>query len=258
MKGAVVKGVLALALFCGYGVATAATDWTGFYAGVNAGYGWGSSDATMSTANAPDSYLSPVEVTSFNDHGMFHFHPSGFTGGIQAGYNTQRLFHNPHFVVGLETEFDAFCLQASGSVTAIYPDDPTFTYTLYQKVRTRWLFTLRPRLGWAFGSWLVYATGGLAVTDLKYKAQFTDSYGTTYNAYEASSKSSIRAGWTVGGGIEHAFARFWTVHLSYLYTHFGHLSSSGTLTNNTFAPNPVFHTANLSANIVRVGVNRYF
>lgn len=62
----------------------AATNWTGFYVGANAGWGWGSGTFT---------------------------NPNGALGGFQAGYNYQ--FANP-IVVGVEADFDFSGMSAGG------------------------------------------------------------------------------------------------------------------------------------------------
>jgi outer membrane immunogenic protein len=105
----------------------------------------------------------------------------------------------------------------------------TTSFTVNQSVKTDWLFTARPRLGWANNNWLWYATGGLAVTELKYGNTFTDTYSP---AFETGSISKTKVGWTVGGGGEFALSNNWTVRAEYLYVDFGGVSSAGNVSNS--------------------------
>ena len=113
--------------------------WTGFYVGVNAGYGW----------NANDSITVGGVTFDLDDEG-------GFVGGAQAGYNYQI----GSFVVGLEGDIqyadfggdDRFDFDGDGIL-----DDDFNT--------SDWFGTVRARAGVAFDRALIYATGGFAFAD---------------------------------------------------------------------------------------------
>ena len=113
--------------------------WTGFYVGVNAGYGW----------NANDSITVAGVTFDLDDEG-------GFVGGAQAGYNYQI----GSFVVGLEGDIqyadfggdDRFDFDGDGIL-----DDDFNT--------SDWFGTVRARAGVAFDRALIYATGGFAFAD---------------------------------------------------------------------------------------------
>jgi outer membrane immunogenic protein len=100
--------------------------WTGFYAGLNAGYGW----ANVSVSGSGSS--SDLD---------------GFVGGGQIGYNWQ----TGPLVIGLEGDFQGSAQSTSDSALGITVDQDL-----------RWLATLRGRLGYASGPWLFYVTGGAA------------------------------------------------------------------------------------------------
>jgi outer membrane immunogenic protein len=70
----------------------------------------------------------------------------------------------------------------------------------------------------------------------------------------AFSQSKTKSGWTLGGGVEGAFAGNWTWKVEYLYVDLG--SESGSVPDNfggTFSWNTRF-----TDNIVRVGLNYQF
>jgi outer membrane immunogenic protein len=144
------------------------------------------------------------------------------------------------------------------NITTLSPNG-TFM-NLNQAVSTDWLFTARPRLGYAFNdNLLLYVTGGLAMTDLKYNATYSDQFG----SISAGAISGPRTGWTIGAGLEYALLRNWSVKLEYLYTDFGTGSTSGvpnatfnaTCVAGTGCANPFTDKADLKTNIVRLGLN---
>jgi outer membrane immunogenic protein len=113
--------------------------WTGFYVGVNAGYGW--NDGTSVTF--PNGL---VVSTDGNDDG-------GFVGGAQIGYNYQI----GSFVVGVEGDLQ-------------YADFGDNRYNfgaagIFEDGSDDWFGTVRARAGVAFDRALVYATGGFAFAD---------------------------------------------------------------------------------------------
>lgn len=221
-------------------------SWTGFYVGGNVGGAWGTSDATSSIGPG----FNPVNAAFLNALDSPTLKPSGFTGGLQAGYNYQA----GNVVFGVEADFDYFELSRSFAASAPIPIGGG-TFNVSSSVKTDWLFTARPRIGYAAGNALVYATGGLAVTNIRYKENFFDTPPFPFGDIESSSVSSTRAGWTVGGGVEYALSNQWSAKLEYLYADFGSVSTTGTdifigLPYTTFA-----HNVDLRTNIVRGGIN---
>ena len=180
---------------------------------------------------------------------------NGFTGGGQAGYNLQ----TGNIVWGVEVDFNYFGLTGSTSGSAVYPCCAPTTFTVNSSVKTDWLLTARPRIGYASGNWLFYATGGLAVTNLKGSFTFTDTFAA---AAESASFNTTKVGWTAGAGVEVGLGGNWTAKAEYLYVDFGSVSVSS---SNLVAPagtawpmNGFTHNADLKANIVRAGLNYRF
>ena len=111
--------------------------------------------------------------------------PSGFSGGVQAGYNWQI---GP-WVFGVEGD-----IQATGA-------DDTFAPW---KFSNPWFGTVRGRVGYALNNILFYGTGGLAFGELR---------GETFGL----SESHTTAGWTAGVGAEFGLAQNWSAKIEYLY-----------------------------------------
>jgi outer membrane immunogenic protein len=113
-------------------VAPLAANWTGFYVGLNGGYGFGSSDWD-SPAVSPD--------------------PTGGMVGATIGYN----FQTGMWVWGFEGDIDWSDMK--GDVTCGSGSCET---------KNDWFGTARARLGYAgWNNWLPYVTGGAAFGDVK-------------------------------------------------------------------------------------------
>ena len=137
-----------------------AYSWAGPYIGGNLGYEWGN------LSNNPTK-------------------PSGFAGGVQAGYNWQ----TGPWVFGVE-----------GDIQGTAADD---TFAPW-KFSNPWFGTLRGRAGYAISNVLFYGTGGLAFGELT---------GQTFGL----SESHTTAGWTLGLGAEVGLAPHWSAKVEYLY-----------------------------------------
>src|SRR5436309_13744277 len=84
-------------------------NWSGFYVGINAGYGYGNAPTALA--------LNDVEAilirSGFDNPLPPTLHPEGFVGGGQAGYNAQ--FGS--VVVGFEADLDYSNMRKTDSAT---------------------------------------------------------------------------------------------------------------------------------------------
>ena len=177
--------------------------WTGFYAGFNAGYGFG----TGSNNNGPTTVVatSPLFVGTaasplVNNRGAIGFNNrdsnEGFVGGGQIGYNYQ-FTPGSGFVVGVEADaqyvdFGRSRNNATAIVGALNPDLTAVNPNGLSGLD--YFGTVRGRLGYAFDRTLVYGTGGFA-----YGGGGGSDFG-----LPNSSRNDFRTGWTAGGGVEYA------------------------------------------------------
>jgi outer membrane immunogenic protein len=260
VKKLLVAGIAAAA-FCGAPALAADTpvksppaapmfNWTGFYAGVNAGAGWISWKETTFVDPNAGNYIGAGNSAAVSAAGTGTRDTSAFTGGIQAGFNRQ--INN--LVYGLEADFNYLGKSAStinGTyTTAAFAGQP---FTIMSSLHSTWLATVRPRLGMTFDHLLLYVTGGLAVTDRRYSFNFSDFNGATASL----SRSGTQAGWTLGGGAEYALGNAWSVKGEYLFAQF-----DGTQTaNGLIVFNPVnfkgitVGTNSSNIQVVRLGLN---
>lgn len=193
-------------------------SWTGFYAGVNAGYGFGGDDRVG--VRVDGDYLGHIGTLE----------QSGFLGGAQIGYNYQMN----QFVLGIEADFQGAGLDdsTSGDIEGV---------NVHAKSSIDWFGTLRPRLGYAWDRTMIYGTGGLAYGRVNYKMS---AGGETF-----IDEDKTRAGWVAGAGVEHAFTDHLTAKLEYQYLNFGEYTVAGEGISTKATPD--FHS-------IRIGLNYKF
>jgi outer membrane immunogenic protein len=181
-------------------------NWSGFYAGANAGYGWGRNREEDIRPPA-GGYWTPVATGSRDT-----LKPNGGVYGGQISYNWQVS----NWVLGAEFNWDGASLSQT---------KPSFFYPTRNmwSARVSSIFTADARLGYALGTWLPYLKGGYAA------ARLTDSFLDTPTG-DSLSHSGWQHGWNVGVGVEYMLASNWIVGLEYNYLDFGNRSWNGSTT----------------------------
>ena len=170
----------------------APNDWSGFYIGAHAGWGWG------------------------HDPGISS---NGFVGGGQFGYNQQW----GAWLGGLELDISAANVNgtANGSVVTTGPlvttlpsPTPSLTNNVAQSENFHLLSSARARIGWlAWPGLLLYGTGGFAWTRFEQSISDTISHTT-------------ELGWAAGTGSEFKINDNWLFRVEYLHYDFGNRPTS--------------------------------
>lgn len=219
-------------------------QWGGWYVGGHAGGVWGRSDVGSAFVNG----TTPIANQQAFAASAPQLDASGFAGGGQVGYNHMV----DRWLFGVEVDASYSGLRASRAAAAPFPTGGGFAVNY--AASTPWTMTLRPRIGYAIDRTLLYATGGLALTDLNFASAYADSAGRSATA----SVASVKTGWTAGIGIEHAISTNWSAKVEYLYTDFGKLSVSSPLTAGAGTDGGVVQDIALKTNTVRGGLNYRF
>jgi outer membrane immunogenic protein len=174
------------------------------------------------------------------------YNTAGFLGGGQFGYNWQ---FDPHWVVGLETDFMGSSVKGSETVIATPPGFVTNITTVTQKLD--WLGTTRAKAGYAAGSWLFYGTGGVAYGEVKNSLQLAIPIAALFGA-----NSDVRTGWTAGGGVEYGWST-WLLRAEYLHYDLG-AQTITTTTDIGAGPATLSVSQKDSGNIVRGALSYRF
>jgi len=169
-------------------------NWTGFYIGLNAGYGFANTNSTATISG--NSVIGSGTATGSNNL-------NGFAGGAQIGANWQW----DAFVLGLEADFQG----TSQSKTSSFACGAGCVITGTGKIP--WFATLRGRAGVAMDRVLVYGTGGAVWLHASDKITASGG-GITATLIDTS---DTKTGWTAGAGVEVAFSQNWTARIEYLF-----------------------------------------
>ena len=163
-----------------------AYNWSGFYLGLNGGYGFAAASITGTFGGASASASENL---------------SGLVGGGQVGFNYQVGMG----VFGMEADLDGSSQSETTSVGIVSATD-----------KITYIGTVRGRIGAAFDRVLLYATGGGGY------GEFASSV--TVAGFGTFSGSKSHAVWTVGAGFEVGITNNISARLEYLYADTGNLS----------------------------------
>ncbi len=201
--------------------------WTGLYAGVNAGYGWGGATGSVvagaTTLSATDQF-------------------SGWLAGVQVGFDWQMS----NLVFGAVADIQASTQSSQTLLCAA----AACGYALTSTNSMPWFGTLRGRVGFALDRFLIYATGGLSYAE--YRSDLTSQVGGAIAIVPLY--AARRGGLVIGAGIELAAFGNWTARAEYLHI------DSGTVTEVATVPfvGAVTASGRISDNILRTGISYRF
>lgn len=228
MPKTVIHACATLALFAPTAPLLAQSNpWNGVYAGVNVAFArikpdWSGSNAyqtaqlTSSTGSSStgDTYSFGTQTDTIR-HDLS---TNGFGGGARLGFNHQL----GNFVLGAEA--DAALLHLNGIVRVTRP---VASYQLQSHISM--LETVRARAGLAFGRTMLFATGGVAFTNLRHSVAAVDQSrveapfpaGAADEADNLSATARRRHGWAFGGGDEVRLGRNLSLALTALRVDLG-------------------------------------
>jgi outer membrane immunogenic protein len=172
---------------------------------------------------------------------------AGFLGGGQLGCNYQFA---PNWVLGIEGDFSGSSLKEDAGFAIGLPGGGAAAAT--GSFKTDWFASVAGRLGYAVDQVLFYGKGGIAFAHNK-----LDVNGVAGGIPFSFSGDDTFVGYTVGAGIEWAFAPGWSTKIEYAY--YGFTDQDFTFTGavggaaNTFTVNgdAEFHT-------IKAGLNYRF
>ena len=209
------------------GYVSPAVNWTGFYIGVSGGKSW-------------DDYNS-VSTDTWSGTTLKSRVTNGWTYGGQVGYRYKTY---SGIVAGLEMD-----LYGGGGKSTVTTDNCPQCWGYVSKTTNTlskpFSGSSNVVLGYAAGKFMPYVKGGVAYAWV----DDSSSTKTTYwgQSYDYSSKAgSPVLGWTVGAGLEYAFAPNLSVRGEYIYTDYRH---------STFSDKYSTYNSNLKEQKVMVGVN---
>ena len=196
-----------------------AYNWSGFYLGLNTGYGFGDS-----TWTAPGFSSGSFTV-------------NGAMAGATLGWNYQI----GQLVLGIEGDYD--WQNVRGSNTSACSLANTGGALSGCDTASNWYGTFRGRVGYAMDRIMIYGTAGGAVSDIK------------ASTAAQSWSSNTKLGWAAGAGIEGAITDNLTAKVEYLFTDYGNSTCAAASCTLGVAVSP---SVKYNESMVRAGLNYKF
>jgi outer membrane immunogenic protein len=226
-------------------------SWTGFYIGGDVGGAWADSSGT--TIFNDSAVATPFAATN-------SFNRSGFIGGFYAGYNWQ---FSPNWVFGIEGDWSwtdrnggSFCSGTNFVGTTCIDNGLGFVRV---DANNDWIATLRGRIGYTFGSVMLYGTGGAAWVNNSVTVTADCRLGVCGGGVApglfAATFDNNRTGWVAGVGLEWMITPNWLIRGEWLHADVG--NSSGVLnipTGIVGRTQTVAWSRDLTIDIARFGI----
>jgi outer membrane immunogenic protein len=188
-------------------------NWSGYYAGINAGFGTSDKEDIVTTGVLAGNI---AQIAANRRPGLVTNSRDGFLGGAQLGYNWQV----GKIVYGIEADLDLTDLDHTTSFISTLNDRTDF------KQKQTSLGTVRARAGYAVGNWMPYVTAGWAFGRYSNSVNLISNVAPNATTFSGS-QSGLATGWTAGAGVEYAlagttaFGNPVTVRAEYLYYDLG-------------------------------------
>jgi outer membrane immunogenic protein len=209
-------------------------NWSGPYAGVGGGGGWGHQSQSGGILTLPGGSTSVTTITTTADGG---YNLSGGLLGGSIGYN----FQSNRTVYGIDADASWADISGSGTcgVGGASPHACGGDIRGVETVRGRLGYDVGPVVP-SLGSVLVFASGGLAVGQVH-----------AWDSLLGTSGDKSVMGWTIGGGLEAMLGTNWSVRVEYLHIDFGNPAVFTAL-----PPNP--EHVSTTADVVQLGLDYHF
>jgi len=215
-------------------------NWSGFYIGANAGFGWGQAEFDAVNGTVFPAYNDGTAVPAgAGTLAATKKQDSAFIGGAQAGYGWQMQ----QWVFGVEGDISGTDLKIDATTTAS-PSGASRPTTVRGDYTAEfgWLGSLRAKAGIANGRFLYYVTGGLAYAETELHTQFrsTNPAGVTPLSSTGPITRDIadRIGWTAGVGAAWALTEMVSIGAEYRHTSLGEEAFNIGDTDSTLASLP--------------------
>jgi outer membrane immunogenic protein len=213
-------------------------SWTGCYLGAHVGGGRGSKAMTDPVLLVQDSLGGAGTTTGVT---TVTTTPTGAVIGGEIGCDYQFA---GNAVIGIEGTASGTTMKASSLVGLPFSGD-----TALVQANNDFLASVTGRIGYAFDTVLLYARGGFAVAGDKYNVSGgTFAGGGPFNFGGVEN----RYGWVVGGGVDWAFTRHWSMNVEYNFYEFG---NGNVLMTDAFSGATGVVNVKQTVQVVKVGFN---
>jgi len=218
-------------------------SWTGFYIGGHIGGAWAKSDWFEDPNQNGDNALAPVGFQNAS------ISSAGFIGGGQVGFDYQ----NGWAVFGVQADVDLADIKATQGVCFL-PFVAATNLPVSCTAHLHSVGTVTGRVGAAVDRTLLYVLGGFAWAHEQLNLTCTGC--TAIGSSDPFNSATTRDGWTIGAGLEYAFASNWSAFLQYNYMGFG--TRDLVFVGNPASIGLVNQDVRDHINVIKAGINYRF
>lgn len=180
---------------------------------------------------------------------------------LMAGYNHSV---SDMLVLGVEADASVFDGEVLDSATLPYTTQNvapgTETVSITHRFSQQWISTIRARLGLnVTPNAMVYATGGVAFSDVELRTTFTDNWPAPNTLVAQNAQNSqLVTGYVYGGGLDWAIGGSTMLRIEFLRHDLGELQTTRALTftspTGPLADETLMSVVDMQTNTVRVGL----
>lgn len=231
------------------------SNWEGFYAGLSLGILSGS--ASPDTAIEHAGYFTATSTSSdkeqINPILQRKIEDSSVAGSLLLGYNVR----SGNLVYGVEADLTGPTSAMSETASNVaYDTVPSSTFTTKTTVETDFTFSIRPKIGYINGDFLLYASAGPTVGRFKTTHRYTDTYSSPVDYQFKDEQTSV--GLSVSLGADYAISDSWMVRGDYVYSNYSDILDGEGDIDNDGATDDINYDSSFVSQNVRFSVIKQF
>ncbi|WP_417454192.1 outer membrane protein [Kiloniella sp.] len=224
-------------------------SWEGLHVGFSIGGAYGNADSNYDVIDE-GAYFVPGDPEQLG--GLFNRKIDGqsLTGAFIAGYDFQR----DNITYGIETDLTVMDFSETEGVRDVaYDTQPGTLFNQQNKIESKFMLSLRPKVGYAMGKALFHFSAGPSIGKFKYSSQFSDGNGAT----TSFSDSKIALGLSSGLGVNYMVGDGWSLRGDYLFSYFPDIVDGKSALSND-AQNGFKYDADFQSHNLRFGLTKRF
>lgn len=245
-----IKNILFI-LFLSYSFLNANSnkEWEGQYFGFAIGQGKIKTNSSITLQE--NGYFIDQDPGQLNPLASKDLTDSNAISSIIWGYNKQ----NQNFVYGVETDISFSNFRDENDTGNInYITMPAATFRIQSKIKSKYLISIRPRIGYATNKSLFTISAGPALTKIDYNFNFSDTHSPEYSSLN---EQNWALGLSGSIGYEYLLSNDWRLKMDYLYYKFNSVVNKKSQLSNTPADG-FNHDIDFEVNTFRIGFIKKF
>ncbi len=187
-------------------------DWTGFYVGLALGATYGMSNPDTVGVGSP--YFTSDDPEVQRPYLQERLDDLALNGAVLGGYDHQ----SGQFVYGIEADLSVMGYSASTSSGPVRYNSAAVDFNVSSSLKTNFAFSIRPKIGYAVGDWMLHAAAGPSIGYFDYDFRYTDTNDAGVNS--DFSKSTLALGVSSGLGASYQLNDGWMLRGDYVLNYY--------------------------------------